>query len=192
MLKNKILQYACEKHKLMAFRTEKEEWGETIVGHVKEINKDNITIGEVDEYGIPIGTSTFKLDAILDIILEDKTLNSLEILEGLHAQLVQKDCTTFWGCGNEIKEHISERMHEKKPTTIFVNDGDNDDTDIIGFILEMDEKCILVEMIDRYGEKDGVILIPLETITGVRWDSLEDNARWLLFQRKKHVKDSLD
>lgn len=183
MLKQKILSKACENNKLIAFRTEKEKWGETIIGHVKKIDLDNITIAEVDEYGIPIGTTTFKLDALIDIIIEDKTIRCLETLEEQHTKLIQNNCTTFWGNGYEIKALISKIINKKKPVTIFVKDGYDDDTNIIGFVLEMDEKSVLVEMIDRYGESDGKILVPLETITGVRWDSLEDNARWLLYKK---------
>lgn len=78
MLKQRILNDAYVNHKLIAFRTEKEEWGETIIGHVKEITSRHITINEIDEYGLPIGTTTFSIDALIDIVIEDKTLDSQE------------------------------------------------------------------------------------------------------------------
>lgn len=180
MLKQRILNDACTKHKLIAFRTDKEEWGETIIGHVKEVSTRHITINEIDEYGIPIGTTTFNTDALINIVVEDKTLRTLELLEKKNKQLTKKSCTTFWGNGHELKSYISDKLNEGKPVTFFVEDGDKDDTNVIGFVKELDEKNVLVEMIDRYGEIDGKILVPLETITGIRWDSQEDKARWLL------------
>lgn len=182
MLKNKILNDAWVNHKLIAVRTGKEEWGETIVGHIKELTSKCITINEIDEYGIPIGTTTFKMDSLINIIIEDKTLKCLEILEERYKQLSQKKCTTFWGCGNEIKKYIADRMKERKIITLFVKDGEIDDTNVMGFVEEMDERSVLIAQVDRYGENDGKILVPLETITGVRWESLEDSTRWLLYQ----------
>lgn len=187
MLKHKILSDACANNKLIAFRTEKEEWGETIIGHVKELTSQRIIINEIDEYGTSIGTTSFKLDSLIDIVTEDKTLKCLEILEKQNKHLSQTKCTTFWGNGYELKDYIVDRIKSRKPTTFFVEDGDTDDTDIIGFVEAIDEKSVLIKMIDRYGENDGKILVPLETITGIRWDSIEDNARWLL---NKYHKDN--
>ena len=180
MLKQRILNDAHVNHKLIAFRTEKEEWGETIIGRVKEITPQHITINEVDEYGIPIGATTFKIDALINIVIEDKTLECLEVLERKNKQLTKKGCTTFWGNGYELKGYISARLKERKPITLFGEDGDADDTNVIGFVKEMDEKSVLIEMVDRYGEIDGKILVPLETIMGIRWESQEDKARLLL------------
>ena len=71
-------------------------------------------------------------------------------------------------------------MKEKEIITLFVEDEINDDTNIIGIVEDIDEENVLVGLIDRYGENDGTILVPLETITGVRWGSMEDQSRWLL------------
>ena len=71
-------------------------------------------------------------------------------------------------------------MKEKDIITLFVEDEINDDTNIIGIVEDIDEENVLVGLIDRYGENDGTILVPLGTITGVRWGSMEDQSRWLL------------
>lgn len=71
-------------------------------------------------------------------------------------------------------------MKEKEIITLFVEDEINDDTNIIGIVEDIDEENVLVGLIDRYGENDGTILVPLGTITGVRWGSMEDQSRWLL------------
>lgn len=184
MLKQKILKDACINHKLIAFRTEKEEWGETIVGHVKEVTSRRIIINEIDDYGMPIGSTTFNMDALIDIVIEDKTLKCLEILQGKNKLLTRKECTTVWGNGYEIKDYIYSWKNDRKPITLFVEDNESDDTNVIGFVDEMDEKSVLIEMIDREGELDGKILLPLETITGIRWGSQEDNARWILYQNR--------
>lgn len=185
MLKHKILSDALANNKLIAFRTEKEEWGETIIGHVKEITSQCIIINEIDEYGTPIGTTSFKLNTLIDIVTEDKTLKCLEILEKQNKRLCQIKCTTFWGNGYELKDYIAGRIKSKKFTTLFVEDDDTDDTNVIGFVESIDENSVLVAMIDKYGETDGRILVPLDTITGIRWESMEDNARWLLYQNRK-------
>ena len=182
MLKQKIINEAFISHKLIAFRTPNEDWGETIVGYVKELTTEKITIYEINEYGCPIGISTFKYESLIDIIIDDKTLKSLKYLEDQNKHLFLQNCTTIWGSGYEIKEHISNKMIEKEIITLFVEDGIKDDTNIIGIVEDMDEKNVLVGLIDRYGENDGTILVPLETITGVRWGSMEDQARWLLNQ----------
>lgn len=184
MLKQRILNDAYVNHKLIAFRTEKEEWGETIIGHVKEITSRHITINEIDEYGLPIGTTTFSIDTLIDIVIEDKTLKCLEVLESKNKQLTKKGCTTYWGNGHELKDHISAMLKDRKLVTLFVEDGNADDTNVIGFVDEIDEKSVLVEMVDRYGEIDGKILVPIDTIMGIRWDSQEDKARWLLNQSR--------
>ena len=182
MLKQKILNDAFVCHRLIAIRTPKEDWGETIVGYVKELTPSYITIDEIDEYGCPIGSSTFKMESLIDIVIDDKTLKSLKFLEGQGNYLSPQKCSTIWGSGYEIKEHIANRMIEKETITLFVEDGQNDDTNIIGIVEDIDEKYVLVNLIDRYGENDGTILVPLETITGIRWRSMEDQARWLLHQ----------
>lgn len=182
MLKYKILNEAFSKHRLIAFRTEKEEWGETIIGYVVGLEVGKITIKEIDEYGFPIGVTTFKTDDLIDIMIEDKTIRCLEILERNQQSLSPEKSATVWGIGEDIKNRLTESITERKPVILFVKDGDTDDTNIIGFIKEMDDDCVLVELIDRYGEYDGRILIPIDTITGVRLDGQESNARWLLYQ----------
>ena len=185
MLKQKILDNACVNHKLIAFRTEKEEWGETIVGYVKEVTSQRVTINELDDYGMPIGITSFKIDALIDIVIEDKTLKCLEILEGKNKRLTRKECSTIWGNGCELREYLYDYKKNRKPITLFVAENENDDTNVIGFVDEVDEKSVLIEMIDRYGELDGKILIPLETITGIRRESQEDIARWILYQNRR-------
>lgn len=187
MLKMKILNDAYANNQLIAFRTPKEEWGETIVGHIKKLTPENITVKEISEYGESIGTTTFKVDDLINIVVEDKTLRCLEYTEKMSKRLSAAKCTTIWGNGFETKEQILDRMKERKIITLFVEDGEDDDTNVIGFVEDVDDKSVLVEMIDEYGEKNGKILVPLETITGVRWESLEDNSRWLLYQNSQTV-----
>ena len=184
MLKYKILNEAFSRHKLIAFRTEKEEWGETIIGHVVGLEDGKITINEIDEYGIPIGFTTFKTDDILDIMIEDKTIRCLEILEKNQQFLSPEKSSTVWGIEEDIKKSLIDSITERKPIILFVKDGNTDDTNIIGFVKEMDDDYVLIELIDRYGEYDGRILIPIDTITGVRLDGQESNARWLLYQSR--------
>ena len=180
MLKQKLLNDAFVSHRLIAFRTPTEKWGETIVGYIKEITSENITIDEINEYGCPIGTSTFKLKSLIDIVLDDKTLKCLKLMEDYGNQFSLQKCTTVWGKGYELKEYIKNKMKEKETITLFVEDGVDDDTNIIGIVEDIDQKSVLVNLIDRYGERDGTILIPLETITGIRWGSMENQARWML------------
>ncbi len=188
MLKQKILNDAFVNQRMIAFRTPMEEWGETIVGYVKELTSENITIDEINEYGWPIGTSTFKVESLINIITDDKTLKCLKYLEGQGEHLSLQKCITVWGTGYEIKEHITNKMIEKEIITLFVEDELNDDTNIIGIVDDVDETSVLICLIDRYGENDGTILVPLDTITGVRWGSMEDQARGLLNKMTKHEK----
>ncbi len=184
MLKSSLLNQASACQKLIAFRTEQQEWGETIIGHVKKVTKELITINEIDEYGFPIGTTTFKLDDLIDIMIDDKTLSCLEILESKNKQLSPAKTYTLWGNGVETRKYIYSRMKEGKPIVLFVEDGDTNDTNIIGFVTAIDEISVMIELIDRYGEKDGKIIVPLETITGIRWNGQEDIARWILYKNR--------
>lgn len=191
MLKDSILTQASACQKLIAFRTEKQEWGETIIGYVKSVTTELITINEIDEYGLPIGTTTFRLDDLIDIMIDDKTLSCLEILESKNKQLSPAKSFTFWGNSVDIRKYILARMKEGKPIVLFVEDGDTNDTNIIGLIAAVDDISVMIDLIDRYGEKDGKIIVPLDTITGIRWNGQEDVARWLLYENryKKNVSD---
>ena len=160
---------------------------QTIVGHIKKLTPENITVKEISEYGESIGTTTFKVDDLVNIVVEDKTLRCLEYTEKMSKRLSAAKCTTIWRNGFETKEQILDRMKERKIITLFVEDGEDDDTNVVGFVEDVDDKSVLVEMIDEYGEKNGRILVPLETITGVRWESLENNLRWLLYQNSQTV-----
>ena len=186
MLKQRILNDAFVSHRLIAFRTPMEEWGETIVGYVKELTHEIITLDEINEYGCHIGSSTFKIESLIDIVIDDKTLKCLKYMESHCECLSPQNCITIWGTGYDVKEHITNKMKEKETITLFVEDGIKNDTNIIGVVEDIDEESVIVNQIDRYGEKDGSILLPLETITGVRWGSIENQARRLLYKMTKY------
>ena len=177
-MKKKLLKEAMLQHKLIAFRTEKERWGESIIGYVVELTENNITVNEIDEIGSFIGFSTFKLDDIVDIVMDDKTLRCLTSLNTNNKQISTNTTSTIWGIGDEMKNHILLMKQRNELFTLFIED---DETSVIGFVNDIDDKSVLVDMVDNYGEENGKILIPFEIITGIRWKSAEDQARLILY-----------
>lgn len=177
-MKKNLLKEAMLQHKLIAFRTEREKWGESIIGYIVELTDNNITVNEIDEIGSFNGFSTFKLDSIVDIVMDDKTLRCLTSLNTYNKQIFANTTSTIWGIGDEIKNHIFQMKQRNELFTLFVED---DETSVIGFVNDFDDNSVLIDMVDNYGEKNGKILIPYEIITGVRCKSAEDQARLILY-----------
>lgn len=66
-----LLKNALSTKALIGFRTKNLEWGETIIGYITEINQNNFTVNEIDEFGMLIGKTTFNIEDVLHIEYND-------------------------------------------------------------------------------------------------------------------------
>ncbi|BEG99114.1 hypothetical protein [Bacteroides sedimenti] len=68
----KLLNKAVDEKSLIGIRTNKLDWGQTIIGYIVELNKSDFTINEIDEYGMLIGNTVIQITDVLHLEYDDR------------------------------------------------------------------------------------------------------------------------
>jgi len=177
-MKQNVLKKAFEEKTLIGMRTNREEWDETIIGFITELDELSLTISEVDKYGFDIGQTQIEIDDIIHIDVDDPYQRRLSYIINNRFVFDRSKTKTLWRKGEALLSCIHPLIEEKKIVTLYLEE----DEYITGIILEYERPYIMVRCIGRDGREDGVSYYPIDNLTGARYDGLEEQKIKLLYE----------
>ncbi len=177
-MKKNILEKAYDEKSLIGIRTNSQEWGESIIGFIVEIDESFFIINEIDENGFLIGNTQIAIEDVINIDIDDRYQKRLMFIYDNSSKFSINNRVTIWKEGKELLPHLKMLIENGKIATFFFNEDDY----VTGQILEYDESYVMFKNIGREGDDDGFSYYPLDALIGVRYDSVEEQKIEILHE----------
>src|SRR5258708_32647094 len=104
IMKKSLLESALKEKSLIGIRTNSQDWGESIIGFIIDLEDSYFTINEIDEDGFFIGNSTIEIENIINIDVDDRYIKRLKFI---HDQALNPNSRiTIWKQGAAITPHF--------------------------------------------------------------------------------------
>ncbi|NLI36334.1 MAG: hypothetical protein GX416_07480 [Bacteroidales bacterium] len=172
-----LLKNALSAKALIGFRTKDLEWGETIIGYITEINQDDFTVNEIDEFGMFIGKTTFNIEDVLHIEYNDIYQKGLEFIVKKGVSLNIDNRITIWNDSYKLNTHFQYLKEKQILTTFFLSEDDY----VIGFVHDFNQECIIINAVTKDGMFDGFSCYKTTNFIGIRYNGLFEQKIKLLF-----------
>ncbi len=179
-MKRSVIESTYKNKSLIGIRTNMIEWDETIIGFISDLGESYLTIDEIDEYGLGIGSTHIALDDVISIEIDDRYQKRLLHLQKNSSKLEVKRRTTIWKEGEELILHFQELIKSKCIITFYFDE----DNYIIGLLTKYDDTYIEVKNIGDEGDEDGVSYHPINKLIGVRYNSIQEQKIGVLHDNR--------
>ncbi len=175
-----ILKKALTDEKLVGIRTNMEDWGETLIGFITEINNSCFTIREIDEYGFTEGNTIVNFENVINIEIDDRYQKRLFFIYKNNSLFNQSKQITIWKDGNLLKEYFESLIQNNTIITFYFDEEDY----VTGEILKYDKEVILIQNIGREGDDDGISYYFIDKLIGIRYNGIEEQKIELLYKNR--------
>jgi len=182
----KILLDAREAGTLVQVRSNPQNLDQSIVGFVRGVGFDTCTIQEVSSEGEEDGSTAVSLRSILQISQNTRKLRRTRLL---HEQSLAEPATDIANYDEETEDCISEELLRAREAELLVSlrvATEHDYTQVGGFVREVQDGYVQIQMITTAGEPDGVATVRLADIVCVMRDDRHHRAA-LQFYRNRHL-----
>jgi hypothetical protein len=169
-----------EDEKLVGIRTNMEDWGETLIGFITEINNSCFTIREIDEYGFTEGNTIVNFENVINIEIDDRYQKRLFFIYKNNSLFNQSKQITIWKDGNLLKEYFESLIQNNTIITFYFDEEDY----VTGEILKYDKEVILIQNIGREGDDDGISYYFIDKLIGIRYNGIEEQKIELLYKNR--------
>ncbi len=179
-MQSKILNDAWKAKSLIGIRTKAEDWNESVIGFITELNDLSLTINEVDKNGFLSGMTVILLDNIISLDLDDRYQKRLEFIHGNCKTLKLNEQITIWKEGPELTDHFNSLIESKKIATFYFDE----DSFVFGIVLSFDLDYILIKNIGIEGDEDGTSCHLINKIIGLKYDGVEEQKIKMLYESR--------
>ena len=177
-MKRSLLECALKEKSLIGIRMNSQDWGESIIGFIVDLEDSFFTINEIDEYGFHIGNTTVEIENIIDINTDDRYIRRLKFI---HEHVLDpNNRTTIWKENTAIIPHFKKLFENNLITTFWFNEDDY----VTGILLKFDEDDILIKNIGREGDIDGTSCHYINKLIGIQYNGLEEQKIKLLYENR--------
>jgi len=177
-MKRNILEKAIQEKSLIGIRTNSLEWGESIIGFIVDIEELFFTINEIDENGFLIGNTQIAIDDVINIDIDDRYQKRLMFIYNNNSKFNANERFTVWKKGDELIPYLKVLIENSKIGTFYFNEEDY----LTGNILKYDENYVMFKNIGIEGDEDGFSYYPLDSLIGLRYNSIEEQKIEILYK----------
>ncbi len=177
-----ILQKEKRRHRVVSLYAMPSEESPLSSGYVMACDTDSILMQEVDPYGYEDGISLTRLDRIGHLETDGKYEKRLQKLFALNKQKSLNEEKVIHEA--LLENYLQEAFRDQRIVTIYSVESEGGDL-ISGYITELDETSITLQILTYYGEKDSVCYLDKERINYVRSQSHYEQSIGLLNEMAK-------
>jgi hypothetical protein len=179
-MKESLLKSALKDKNLIGLRTSMLDWGESIIGFIVTLEDSSFIINEINEYGFYIGNTSIEIEDVIDINIDDRYQRRLKFIHDHVSTFNINNRITIWKEGSILLPHFKDLIEGKTIVTLYFNEYDY----VTGAILESDDSQIMIKNIGREGDEDGTSCHYIDTLIGLRYNSLEEQKIKLLYENR--------
>lgn len=165
---------------LIAIRTESINCDERIIGFILKVTDLDVTINEIDKYGVLIGQTIINLDDILNIDGNDRYLKRLKFIYDNKSIFDYNNRITIWKNNSDLFSYIKKLIKKETITTFYLED----DEYVIGIPIEVDKEYIKIKCVGDEGDEDGISYYFINNLIGLRYNSIEEQRIKILYENR--------
>jgi hypothetical protein len=177
---NDVLQTVLSEKSLIGIRTLREDWDESLIGFVTNLNDHSVTLNEIDKDGNSTGNTIILLSDIVSLDFDDRYQRRLNLIFKNRDQLKINDQITVWLTGKDLSDHLNTVIKTGNIVTLFFEE----DVYVLGIIKAIDSEWILVHNIGVEGDDDGESYHLIENIVGIKYSGVDEQKVSILYKSK--------
>ena len=178
----KLLASALQERKLVSIYLDRDDPDMCNVGYVLKLSKNMIILESVNSEGAPDGILLHKISEIYKVETGSKYEKSLSLLEANWQDLYRPRLDPKRIAELTTIEDICAYAKKKEAFITIVQKDDDDQNDKTGFITEMNGDEIVLNVVTRFGEDDGTLIISYDKISTIGCDGIEERKSSILYK----------
>jgi hypothetical protein len=179
----KILSHSKKTKTLIGVR-KYNDGDDLYIGYIVEYNDTLIVLQHVTIFGLEDGLMVEKIENIETFETEDDYVKSFQFLFKNKNKILKQTVKNIKLPESENWQYelLKSKFDKGKLVTIELN---NDDKVTHGYIIDVDEKNLQFNPIDKLGKDEGITIYKLSDISGLTIDRLESRKRQAFYDWKK-------
>lgn len=171
-----LLKEICEKEYLVEIYANPRDLNSYVIGYILCYNEDYIIIKNISSTGKYNGMSCLMIENLNRIDYETKYLNNI-------CKLIERDGNNLYTDLKNMEFNVLDifKYIMKNQRACSFELVGSDQTDVIGFIVDVKDDYIIVNQINEECESNGKSIIFIEVIERLWFDSEEDKIRERLY-----------
>jgi hypothetical protein len=178
-----ILKQAKKQKKLISIYTDKDNTDKFSAGYVNDQIEEGVFLQSIDPNGFDDGIIFLNIDNIYIIDYDNKYLANLEQLHKNRDKLQAKNTFTFKR--SEGKCLIEDVFNKCKDEKILITVKLIYDVGVTGFVKDLNEDDVCVNVITDDGEQDGLTYFKIEDVDRIYLDGIDQKRINILLSKKK-------
>lgn len=148
------------------------DWGKFQAGYVDSIDDDSVRIRSVSPRGEVLGFEVYALEAVTGVVLNDGDNDYLDKLSRLvrGGRDVYRKVSPWEEAG--IRGALEEAMRRQRIVTL--GRAHDELQSPCGLVRAMTDDAVSIQLVDQYGEDDGIATIPIEGINTVHFGTEDE------------------
>ena len=162
-IRNQLAQ-ALAKGCLVQIHRNPKDWGRFHVGYVDAIDEESVRIRSVSVRGDVLGFEVYAISAVTGVVLNDGDNDYLDKVSRLvRGREVFRDVAPWQGPG--IRGTLEEAMRVQRIVTLGRTHDEKESP--CGLVRAMTDDAVSIQLVDQYGEDNGIATVPIEGINAV-------------------------
>lgn len=180
-----FLRNVRKKNELIGIRTDREEWDQSLIGFITDLDDDSVTINELDRDGTLTGSTTILLTNILSIDFDDRYQQRLKFIHDNRSLLDANKQVTIWRTGTDLSDHLSFLIQNKNIATLYFSDpNDEDDNYVLGIVEAFDQNYIVIRNVGKEGDDDGQSCRLMNDLVGIKYAGVDEQKIALMYKNR--------
>jgi hypothetical protein len=180
-----FLQNARRKNELIGITTNREEWDQSLIGFITDLDEDSVTINELDRDGTLTGSTTILLTNIVSLDFDDRYQRRLKFIHDNRSLLDANKQVTIWRTGTDLSDHLSFLIQTKNIATLYFSDhNDEDDNYVLGIVKAFDQTHIVICDVGREGDDNGESCRLMNDLVGLKYAGVDEQKIALMHKNR--------
>lgn len=177
---NDILQNARKKNTLIGIRTDREDWDESLIGFVTDLDDRSVTINELDKDGTLIGNTNILLIDIISLDFDDRYQRRLKLIHDSRSLLDANSQVTIWRTGEHLSDQLNLLIKNGNIATLYFQE----DNYVLGIVKAFDLNYILIHNVGVEGDDDGESCHLIDNLIGIKYSGIDEQKVSILYKNK--------
>jgi hypothetical protein len=177
---NDILENARKKNTLIGIRTDREDWDESLIGFVTNLDESSVTINELDKDGALTGSTNILLTDIVSLDFDDRYQRRLKLIHDSCSLLEANRQVTIWRTGEQLFNQLDILIRNGNISTLYFQGGHY----VLGEVKAFDSTYILIHNVGVEGDDDGESCHLVENLIGIKYSGIDEQKVGILYNNK--------
>ncbi|MCR9212692.1 MAG: hypothetical protein NXI13_03175 [Proteobacteria bacterium] len=175
----KLLKEAKTRNTLVSVHMDTDDWDQFSVGYVDCLTDTHFRLSAISRYGAPFGFEVLQLSEIAKIEAAGKYERKIEFLAKSQGAFFKEIVPKSASSTNLILDTLTQSLEEAVVISIWGMDAE---ASLVGIVEKMDAETASIQIINQYGEDDGLSTIKITDIKCINLNTHFEQVRKFLYE----------